>query len=163
MVPPLNFVPAANLPGLPGVGGIVPDDFQYNAIRPVSPSPLPPTMGAWEMCKVIIQNQPDNVEICAGNNASFTVTAIGSPDLSYLWQVSTDNGATWTSLVDGAPYSGVLTNTLNITGATAAMNNYQYRCAVTTTVVANGCTKTVNSLAGILTVNGSVTGPIWHQ
>jgi len=159
-----DFKPLADLFGQNGVGGA--DDFQYNGIRPAAP--VPPTMGAWEMCKVIFTQQPLNDGGCQGDNAQFTIAAIGSGTLTYQWQVSTDNGGTWTNLANGGPYAGVLTNTLIITGITPAMNNYQYRCAVTSTLTVSPpawtCTKTVNSLQGLLTVvTTPVTSVITHD
>lgn len=41
------------------------------------------------------------------------------PVLSYQWQISRDNGATWTDIVDGGVYLGATTETLYLTAITA--------------------------------------------
>lgn len=99
-----------------------------------------------------ITASPVSVSTCAGNNTSFSVTASGTTP-AYQWQVNTGSG--FTNLTNTAPYSGVTTSTLTITGVTAGMNNYQYRC-----VVSNGCTAAINSSAATLTVgvSASITG-----
>ncbi|MET3022303.1 T9SS type A sorting domain-containing protein [Flavobacterium hydatis] len=73
---------------------------------------------------VITANPPDRT-LCPGSNTTFTVTAIGAT--AYKWQVDQTGLGTYTDLANVAPYSGVTTNTLTITGATTAMNSYRYR------------------------------------
>ena len=101
-----------------------------------------------------ITAQPANVSSCAGNPASFSVTATGS-SLTYQWQESTNGGGTWGNLANGAPYSNVTTATLTINPTAVGMNNYQYRCIVT-----GVCGSPATSGAGILTVGTalSITG-----
>jgi hypothetical protein len=86
--------------------------------------PAPPT----------ITTQPVNVIVRIGQNTVFNVTAVGSPTLAYQWQVSPDDGTSWTSLTNVAPYSGVTTATLTITGATIGLNGSQYRVVVSNSV-----------------------------
>jgi len=97
-----------------------------------------------------ITGQPSNVTICEGLNASFTVTATGAS--SYQWQVN--NGSGFVNIPVGAPYGGTTTATLTITGATAALNNNQYRC------VLGSCGSPVNSNAATLAISVpvSITG-----
>jgi len=97
---------------------------------------------------VNITTQPVNSTICAGQNTSFIVAATGS-GLTYQWQESTNGGGTWNNITNGGIYGGATTTTLALTGVTAGMNNYQYRCIVSG---AAGCSA-ANSTAGILTVN----------
>ncbi|MFH6997707.1 T9SS sorting signal type C domain-containing protein [Flavobacterium sp. FlaQc-57] len=99
-----------------------------------------------------ITSQPTNSGICVGSNTSFGVTATGTT-LTYKWQVSTNGGTNFSDLANNAPYSGVITSTLNITGATIAMNNYQYR-----SIVSGICTPAVTSSVAILTVNPNSVG-----
>lgn len=68
---------------------------------------------------------PHDTAVCAGTNASFSMAITGSGN-TYQWQVNTGSG--FTNVTNTVPYSGATTNTLLITGATAAMNGYQYRC-----------------------------------
>jgi len=95
-----------------------------------------------------VSSQPANTAICNGNSGSITLGVTGT-NLTYQWQISTNNGSSFSDLSNNSTYSGVTTKTLNITGATLSMNNYQYR------VVVNGqCTPsnyTTNS--AILSVN----------
>ena len=87
----------------------------------------------------VIGLQPVNQTICAGNNASFTITAAGAT--SYQWQFSNDGGTTWTNIV-GATSSGY-----TVTSASTAQNGYLYRC------IAGTQCGTTNSTNAVLTVN----------
>ncbi|MFN8438763.1 MAG: hypothetical protein U0V72_14210 [Cytophagales bacterium] len=90
------------------------------------------------------------VSVCQSSDTVFVVRASGS--LTYQWQVSTDNGSTWSNVVASANYSGITTNTLRIVAAPSTFNNYRYRCLVT-----SSCgTSTSNS--GTLTVVTPFTG-----
>ena len=93
-----------------------------------------------------ITAQPASVTICLGANTSFTSAATGT-GTGYQWQVSTDGGTTFNNITNGGVYAGVTLPTLSITGATAVMNNYGYRC-----VVAGTCTPAAISNAATLTV-----------
>lgn len=100
-----------------------------------------------------ITGQPSNTSICTGANGSFVITA--SPNgVSYNWQVNTGSGFTY--LTNTGVYSGVNTETLNITGATLAMNGYQYRCVVT---CSQGGLPEISN-AATLTTNASPSSPI---
>jgi hypothetical protein len=92
-----------------------------------------------------ITGQPTAQTICIGANASFAI--ISAAATGFKWQVSTNGGGTFTDLTNVAPYSGVTTNTLTITGATGTLNTYQYRCVA---LIQCGST---NSNAAVLTVN----------
>lgn len=96
-----------------------------------------------------ITNDPIDTTVCTGDNASFSVIAVGS-SLTYRWKVSTNGGSTFTLLpfVLVPPYSAVA-NTLYITAAPFSYNGYQYQCTVS-----GNCGPTVESLVpGILIVN----------
>ena len=93
-----------------------------------------------------LTGQPANATVCAGTNGSFTVAATPN-GVSYNWQVNTGSGFVY--LTNGGVYSGVTTATLTITGATLAMNGYQYRVVVTCSQgglpeISNPATLTVN-------------------
>ena len=90
--------------------------------------------------------------ICDGGSTYFKSTVDLSNNAygnTYQWQVSTDNGATYTDVANGGIYSGANTDSLVITGAAVAQNGYMYRLNVT----AEPCAGEVNSTAGTLTVN----------
>ncbi len=102
-----------------------------------------------------ITTQPVITSVCTGLNTSFSIVAAGTAALLYQWEVSTTGaGGPWTALANNATYSNVTTNTLNITGATTALNTYQYRC-----VVSNCAATNATSNAGILTVNAVPAAP----
>ncbi len=83
---------------------------------------------------------PATIAVCSGLNTSFSVSAAGS-GLTYQWQVSTNNGGTWTDL------PGATNATLNIPSVNLSMNNNQYR------VILNGtCSSNIISNAAVLNV-----------
>lgn len=97
-----------------------------------------------------ITTQPSNQSVTEGQTASFSVAATGSGTLTYQWQESTDNGATWVNI------SGANAATYTIENTTTAMSGYQYQCVVT-----DGSINSVTSQAATLTVTAatvSVTG-----
>jgi hypothetical protein len=103
-----------------------------------------------------ITKQPANVGITAGNNATFSITATGTPTLTYDWQYSTDGGNTWSDVATNTvpfTFTGANTPTLVVTNATATeFPNTpgpltQFRCVVNNpsnvAVPSNGATLTV--------------------
>ena len=94
-----------------------------------------------------ITGQPANSTICTGANTSFSITATSAS--FYKWQVNTGSG--FVDVPAAAPYSGVTTATLTITGATAVMSGYQYRCVV------GSCGGDLNSNAATLTISVPVS------
>jgi gliding motility-associated-like protein len=84
--------------------------------------------------------------ICENGSTNFLGN--GSGYLSLQWQVSTNNGATWTYITDDAvTYVGAATNQLSVLNAPVALSNNRYRLAFKgscTTVYSNGATLTVN-------------------
>ncbi|MEQ1675184.1 MAG: proprotein convertase P-domain-containing protein [Chitinophagaceae bacterium] len=70
--------------------------------------------------------------VCPGFNVTYSVGATGA-GLTYQWQVSIDNGVTYTNLVNNPPYSGVTTSSLLITNVGIPMNGYRYRVIVSGT------------------------------
>ncbi|HQW46020.1 MAG TPA: Ig-like domain-containing protein, partial [Chitinophagaceae bacterium] len=51
-------------------------------------------------------------------------------DLVYQWQLSIDNGSTWSNLSNGGQYSGVNTNQLMIQNVLSNQEGYQYRVVI---------------------------------
>lgn len=97
---------------------------------------------------IAITSQPSSSTLCAGAQTTFTVAATGTTP-TYQWQESTNGGGAWNNIANGGVYSGATTATLTLTGVTAGMNNYQYRCIVNGAAT---CTA-ANSTAATLTVN----------
>ena len=106
-----------------------------------------------------VASHPVNKTIAKGQNTTFGVTATGS-GLSYLWQVSSNGGSSFTDLTNGGYYSTVTTSTLTITAAQLELTGYQYRCKVSGTclpvVFSNPATLTV--LPNVITSCGTATG-----
>lgn len=100
-----------------------------------------------------ITTQPSSVTVCNGNPAVFSVVASGL-GLIYQWQQNTGSG--YTNLSNGGIYSGVTTATLNLSSCGTAMNSYQYRCIVTSTI----CGGNTTSNNAVLTVNSSTGASI---
>jgi len=97
----------------------------------------------------ITQQPSGNNLLQPGGTTSFTVSATAAPSagaISYQWQRNV--GGTWTNLTNGAPYSGVVTATLNIANASVALNAAEYRVVVSTA----SCTSGVNSQTIVLSV-----------
>lgn len=91
-----------------------------------------------------ISSHPASVSIMDGGNATFTVSSNAT---NFQWQYSTDD-INWNSVTDGGMYSGALTSSLTITGATLALNGVQYRCVCSETA----CAQSVTSAPATLTV-----------
>ncbi|CAN5738273.1 hypothetical protein BH10BAC2_BH10BAC2_35130 [soil metagenome] len=95
---------------------------------------------------------PVNTSVNAGSSTSFSVTASGT-SITYQWQLSTDNGFNFSNLSNVAPYSGVTTNTLNITNTPVSLNGNQYRCIVSSAV----CPSATSNAATLTVINPCTT------
>ena len=128
--------------GNPATAPDEPQDFPFQINYTTSGGPCAPTVTV----------NPLDASSCVGGNTSFSVSATSTTSpLSYKWQFSTDGGANYNDVPNAAPYSNVTSTTLNITGTTALMNGYKYRCVVSsptcTAVNSTGATLTVAPLA----------------
>ncbi|PZX16452.1 hypothetical protein LX69_01947, partial [Breznakibacter xylanolyticus] len=106
--------------------------------------------------EVVVGQQPVNQSVCAGQSTEFSVVASGA-SLLYQWQVSVNNGVSYSSIVDGVNYEGTSTANLLVKAPAVGMHGYRYRC-----VVSSGCGIAVNSSAAVLSV-GSVTISVVNQ
>jgi len=93
----------------------------------------------------IITSQPQPLSLCAGDPASFSVTA--SNAVSYQWQENT--GAGFVNISNGGIYSNSTTATLSISAVNASMTGNQYQC------VATGCGSGLSSSNVTLTVGAN--------
>ncbi|WP_309293619.1 hypothetical protein [Azonexus sp.] len=88
--------------------------------------------------------------VVAGGNAAFRVnvktTGKPAPKLAYQWQQSTDGGENWSSL------TGATRAILKMSGVTARMNGYLYRCVVTVTGIGEKSSITYTTDSARLTV-----------
>jgi hypothetical protein len=92
---------------------------------------------------ITISAQPQNLSVVDGEAATFSVTATatGTGDLAYQWQLSTNDGSTWTNL------SAATSATLAFETVALADDGNQYRVIVSTAGAANA-----TSTAATLTV-----------
>ncbi len=95
-----------------------------------------------------ILTQPVSQVICENDNVSFFIDEGVTTNPGFLWEVSTDNGISWTALGDTGVYSGTATHTLQITGSQSYLDQYRYRVTVS-----GACTPNVTSTQALLTVN----------
>ncbi|HLZ90000.1 MAG TPA: hypothetical protein VKQ52_22260, partial [Puia sp.] len=100
---------------------------------------------------------PTSQTVCSGTSATFSVSATGTPTLTYQWQVSINNGSTWTAIANNANYSGATTTSLTITSIPTSFNGYSYRCTVTNSLGSS------SSTAGVLTVNATPVAQVTGQ
>jgi len=104
--------------------------------------------------RLAIVQQPQNVTVSAPSGASFSVTATGSSPsssssmISFLWQVSSDGGQSWSS--SSLDQATVRTASLSVPSSSSAMNQLQYRVLVsisdelgTTTITSSTATLSV--------------------
>lgn len=94
-----------------------------------------------------ITTQPTNQTVPIGSTATFSVTATGTPTLTYAWQYL--SGGTWKTFGAGTGYS---TATLTTFATTAAYNGLQLRVVITD---GNGVSTTSNTVK--LTVSPAIT------
>lgn len=85
--------------------------------------------------------------VCPGFNVTYSVGATGA-GLTYQWQLSTDNGATWNNISNGVQYSGTTTASLTVLNVQTTQNGHRFRV-----IVSGTCPPPVTSNAVILTVS----------
>lgn len=74
----------------------------------------------------VVEDQPTDVlDVCGGTEQTFY--ADGSTD-TYQWQVSSDNGETFTDLTDNGQYSNTTYPSLHINEVTPDLDGNLYRC-----------------------------------
>ncbi len=93
--------------------------------------------------KPVVTSNPASTSVLAGTNATFTAAASGTPAPTVQWQVSINQGSTWTNDTTDA---GNTTGTLTVEGATVAENGHEYRA------VFSNAAGSINSAAATLTV-----------
>ena len=113
----------ANNDGL--LGAISPVTVNLHGIVTSGVGYTTPNVNYITAAPISITTQPVDVIVCELQSATFTI--VSNTVTSYQWQVSTDNGLTWTDISNNATYSGATTNTLIATGVSPTMSGYQYR------------------------------------
>jgi len=92
--------------------------------------------------------------VCSGTNAIFKVssTSTGPATLSYQWQVSTNNGTTFSNI------TGATASAYTVTTPGSSSDNYQYRA-----MVSSGACSSFTSTAGTLRVNSITAATVAGQ
>ncbi len=102
---------------------------------------------------ISVTQNPTNKTICDGGNTTFNAAALNAGavgTLYYQWQVNSGSG--WVDLTNTAPYSGVTTTTLTLTGATVALDSNLYRLKIYT-----GECDTIYTNSAMLDIEGPLT------
>ena len=102
-----------------------------------------------------ITSQPTNTTGAVGGTSSFGVAATTSDndagDITYQWQVSITNGASWSDVSEG---TGGTTTTYTTPTLTTAYDEYQYRCLLScagaTTTPSNAATLQVETVTVVV-------------
>lgn len=93
-------------------------------------APATVTVTVNQLPAITVQPQALSAPVCPGFNVNYSVTATGT-GLTYQWQISTDNGTTWTNLVNnGTQYAGVTTSTLTLLNVQTTQNGHRFRVIV---------------------------------
>ena len=110
----------------------------------------------------VITSQPSNQTITSGGSTTFSATVTpGSGTTTYQWQVSTNNGASWTNVTNSSTYSGAATTTLSVANATLGMNGYQYQLLISQSnyicgnITTTPATLTIGGLIQVVNDNAS--------
>jgi gliding motility-associated-like protein len=105
---------------------------------------------------IIITTQPLDFTSCELQSTTFSVSS--NAVNSYQWEVSTNNGVSWTPLTNNAIYTGTTTASLTITSVVASMSGNLYRVFLNK----NGNSCGLYSTAAVLTTYALpvVTTPI---
>ncbi len=98
-----------------------------------------------------VTGQPSSVTVNEGQSASFTAAALANPAASVVWQVSSNEGKSWsddtTDTASTSSESGKTTSTLTVKAATRSQNAFEYRAVFTNaagSVTSNAATLTVD-------------------
>ena len=106
----------------------------------------------YSICFDTIQQQPrSNTFYTVPGDAYFTVIH-SDTTANYQWQEDTGTG--WSDLSDQGIYSGTATDSLILTGITASLNGYEYRCLV------DACSMDTTDLATLTVVDNIGIGEV---
>lgn len=149
-----TWTPLAGTPG--AIANIPATDWYYQTTGVTDFAASNSHFAVVSLSPPLITNQPINAVVCEGNSTSFSITASGMGIITYQWQINCGSG--WVDLANNATYSGVTSNTLQITNAPLSVNTCQFQC-----VVRNNGGLFATSSAATLTVNPTYTAGIIIQ
>ncbi len=107
----------------------------------VPPSNCPsPQSDPWYVTVHTLSNltNPVPVTICQNQTAVFSAFTTDEVQ-NWQWEVSTNGGASFSTVGNGPPYNGFNTNTLTITNPPPSFNGYLYRVEIKTPPGQGGC------------------------
>jgi hypothetical protein len=105
---------------------------------------------------------PSSQVVVAGSILTLQVTAFGTPTLTYQWQASSDNGATWNNLVNNGRINGVTTSTLTIANVQTS-DALGYRVAILNSLSAGNPTlSSMDAITVDSVVSFSTNGTGWQ-
>ena len=125
--------------------------YSVKAVNSAATSAGSPVVSGVKGTVPLITGHPLDRTVTASQSAQFTVVAGGSLPLTYLWQRSTNGGASWTDLAEGAPHTGTATATLTVGNVMPGSNGFLYRA-----IVSNGA-GSATSAGGTLLVLAAPT------
>jgi hypothetical protein len=91
-------------------------------------------IGAYEIGQAApsILRQPNNAAVVADSGTtSITAWILGQAPLALQWQISLDQGGTWSNVTDSDPFSGVQTAQLAVVRPAISYNGALFRCRAT--------------------------------
>lgn len=128
------------------------DGQLYRLLASTSANSCPPIISNPGLLNVIgvvaFNTQPSDITIFAGDTGVFTVNADNAD--TFQWQVSSDNGLSFSNINNGVVYSGTDTGTLTINENDINYSGFQYRVIASNTSLS--CPSSEISTAAILTV-----------
>jgi gliding motility-associated-like protein len=107
------------------LGSITPPTVNINGIVTNGSGYTIPNTDYITAAPIIITTQPSNKVACELESTLFTITT--NAVTSYQWQVSIDNGITWTNIINNTTYTGTTTASLTVSNVTPSMVGYKYR------------------------------------
>lgn len=120
--------------------GTYDDGLKYRCLLTTSCGPLVSEEAILHVFPTIhITSSPQYDTVCAGGNATFSVSAVGTGLLHYQWYREHISGSSvvTTTLSDGGNFSGATSSTLTVSGVDALMNGDRYYCVVRDTCTAS--------------------------
>lgn len=100
-----------------------------------------------------ISQQPQNVEICEGENATFSVNTPFGTNPTYQWQVDETGNGNFVDVVNSSVYNGANNDDLSLVAPDASYDGYQFRCVVSEClpeVYSDTVTLTVNTIPSLM-------------